>query len=314
MKIFKGYENIEFNENTVLTVGSFDGIHKGHKSVLEDLISVSKEKSLRNLVVTFEPHPQVVLKNKFKHPIKILSTLDEKLFLLEKMGVENVWVLEFTEEFSKTSAEDFIIDYLIRKSGLKHFLLGYDHLFGNNREGNEELLKSLSEIHDFDVQKLKPLSEKDVIISSTKIRDAISTCRIKDANKMLGRNFNVLGKVIHGMKRGKQIGFPTANILPENKHKILPGNGAYVVQSEIKNKIYFGMCNIGFRPTFGDLERPLLEIHFFDLDMNLYDKVLNIEFLNFIREEKKFDVLEKLVSQLKNDKNFSFNFLKNYKN
>lgn len=310
MNVFKNIEEVKFDKNTILTVGSFDGIHKGHRLILDHLIETSKKENLRNLLVTFEPHPQVVLQNKVKGKIKIITTLEEKLHILEKIGVENVWVIEFNEKFSQTSAEDFLIDYLIKTAGMKKFLIGYDHMFGKNREGDKDLLERLSPNYNYEIERLSSIQLDNTIISSTEIRKAIIASEIDLANKMLGRNFNVMGEVIHGKKRGNTIGFPTANIIPNNDNKLIPSNGVYVVRAEIKGNEFFGMCNIGVRPTFGDLEKEQLEIHFFDLEMDLYGKVLNIEFLKFVREEKKFNVLDELVKQLKNDKGFSLGFLK----
>jgi riboflavin kinase/FMN adenylyltransferase len=310
MNVFHG-NKIEFDKNTVLTVGSFDGIHRGHRLILDHLATLSNESKLRSMLVTFEPHPQLVLKNKSKEPLKILTTLDEKIEILKQIGIDNLWVIKFDKEFSNTSAHDFVVEYLVKKSGLSKFLIGYDHMFGKNREGDENLLKELSPKYSFEIEKLDSFELNNTVVSSTKIRNAIKEADISTANKMLGRNFNVMGTVVHGKKRGNQIGYPTANIVPDNENKVIPPIGAYVVKSIIDNKEVYGMCNIGIRPTFGDLDKEILETHFFDLDTDLYGKVLNIEFLTYIREEKKFSILDELVFQLDNDKTFSLDFLKN---
>lgn len=311
MKVYRGNE-IEFEKNTVLTVGSFDGIHRGHRLILDHLSELSKKNDLRSLLVSFEPHPQIVLQNKSKDPLKILTTLEEKIEILESVGIQALWVINFDKQFSNTSARDFVINYLVKQCGMSKFLIGYDHMFGKNREGDENLLQELSPIHNFDIEKLDSFELNNTIVSSTKIRNSILDGDIKTANKMLGRNFNIMGTVVHGKKRGNKIGFPTANIVPDNEYKIIPPIGAYVVRSFIDGKEYFGMCNIGVRPTFGDLDSEILETHFFDLDLDLYDKVINVEFLTYIREEKKFSILDELVFQLENDKNFSLEFLKNH--
>jgi riboflavin kinase/FMN adenylyltransferase len=313
MNIYRD-NDIKFDKNSVITVGSFDGIHRGHRLVLDRLINIGKSNNLRSVLVTFDPHPQIVLKNKHKEPLKLLSTLEEKLKILESLGIENVWIINFTKEFANTDARDFIKNYLVDKAGVSKILLGYDHLFGKNREGNEDLLIEMGNEFNFSLEKIDPFELENAAVSSTKIRKALYESDIVSANKMLGRNYNIIGEVIKGKQRGRGIGYPTANILPDHKNKLIPSPGVYVVQSFIDENQYYGMCNLGVRPTFGDLNQELLEIHFFDLNQDLYGKRLNIEFLEFIREEQKFGVLEELVNQLNNDKEFSLKFLENFDN
>lgn len=309
IKVYNDLNNIEFNENTVLTVGTFDGVHLGHKEILNRLLSFKGK--LRTCIVTFHPHPQHILSSKSPY-LRLLTSIDERIELFEKMGIDSVVVIPFNKEISEISATDFIVKIILEKIGLKHFLIGYDHSFGRNREGNYELLKKLSEEYNFDVERIEAkTSSEEEIISSTKIRHSLLNRDLELANKYLGWNYFVTGIVREGMKVGRKLGFPTANIIPEENMKLLPGNGVYVVKSIIDGKEYFGMASIGVRPTFLDNAKQLLEVNFFDLDENLYGKELKIEFLNYIREEKKFDVIDELVEQIQQDKEYSLIFLRN---
>ncbi len=314
IKVFRDIDNVEFNKNTILTVGTFDGIHIGHKEILDKLIYQAKEKNLRSCIITFHPHPQHIIRSNSKNNLKLITSIEERIYLFEKLGVDSILVIPFNKEFSQLSAKEFVIDILYKKLGFLEFLIGYDHSFGKNREGNYELLKQISKEYDFEVTQIgaKTTNENE-IISSTKIREALENRDIKLANKMLGWSYFITGIVREGHKRGRTIGFPTANVIPEEVHKLIPRNGVYVVKSEIDGVEYFGMANLGTRPTFLENAQAQLEVHYFDLDMDLYGKELRVEFLSYLREEKKFDIIDKLVNQLKNDKQFSLNFLKDYK-
>lgn len=313
MKVFRGTDKIEFDKKSVITVGTFDGVHLGHQKILKDLVSIGRSKNLRSVLVTLHPHPKLVLSKEENPKVEIITTLEERFEILEQIGIDAVWVIDFTKEFSQNSGEDFIRNYLIEMCGFEHILIGYDHMFGKDRSGSIELLKNLQNEFDYKLEQIEALQDEDVVISSTKIRNAILSGKIALANSMLGRNFSVEGEVIHGEKRGRDLGYPTANIKPDSKHKILPTNGIYVVKSNIDDKEYFGMANIGLRPTFGDLNMPLTEVFYFDLDQDLYGKRLKVEFLEFVREERKFKVLEELVEAMKDDETFSLEFIKNYK-
>lgn len=309
IKVYNNLENIEFNKDTVVTVGTFDGVHLGHNEIISRLLSFKG--SLRTCLVTFHPHPQHILGNK-NPQLKLLTSIKERIEIFSSLGLDSILVVPFTREFSELSAEEFIKDIICNKLGISKFLIGYDHSFGKNREGNYNLLKKLSNELEFDVERIEAKTNKNEdIISSTKIRQALLNRELSIANQYLGWNYIVTGIVREGHKRGRTIGFPTANVIPEDPNKLIPGNGAYVVKSNIDGNDYYGMANIGVRPTFLDNAQALLEVHFFDLDMNLYGKELKIEFLSYIREEKKFEVLDGLVNQLKSDKEYSISFLKN---
>lgn len=314
IKVFNNIANVEFNQNTILTVGTFDGVHLGHKEILTHLIEESKSKNKRSCIVTFHPHPQHIIQSHSKKNLKLLTSIEERIYLFDKLGIDSTFVIPFNREFSQLGAEEFILDILYKKLGFSDFLIGYDHSFGKNREGNYKLLKSLSEKHNFNVTQIGAKTTDDSqIISSTKIRESLENRDIKLANKMLGWNYFITGIVREGHKRGRTIGFPTANVIPEEVNKLIPRNGVYVVKSTIEGVEYFGMANIGTRPTFLENAQALLEVHFFDLNMDLYGKELRVKFLSYVREEKKFEIIDKLVNQLKDDKQFSLNFLKDYK-
>ncbi len=301
MQVIREDENNCYNKNSVVTVGTFDGIHLGHKKIISDLIEIKKEKNLRSVVVTFDPHPQLILKNKH-HIIKILSTTEEKIKEFEKLGVDLVFIINFTKDFSETNAEGFYKNYLIEKIGLKDIVIGYDHNFGKNREGNYETLKNFSAKYGFNVHKVDEYKINGERTNSTTIRNLLSEGNIEKASQILGYNYYFTGTVITGDKRGKKIGFPTANIKPISEYKLIPKNGVYFVSAEINNAKYYGMMNIGNRPTIADLNEIFIEVNIFDFDSDIYNETIKIEFLNYLREEKKFSSIEELIAQLNKDK------------
>lgn len=302
MKVYRHFEGIQRNENTVLTVGTFDGVHKGHQKIIQRLLDISNKENLRAVIVTMDPHPQITLQKKDKPPISLLTNINERIDAFRQFGINEVVVITFSYEFSQTPAEEFIRDYLYGKIGVKKMLVGYDHLFGKNRSGDSDLLGTLSKELNFEVERLDALVEQEIIISSTKIRNALAECNIELANDMLGYEYIVQGKVIRGDGRGKSIGVPTANIMLPDRHKLLPGNGVYLVSSIIEGQKYFGVSNVGTRPTFTIDTLPTVEVHFFELDKQIYDLDLNIAFMKYIRPEKKFGSIDELISQINLDK------------
>jgi riboflavin kinase / FMN adenylyltransferase len=301
MNIYRAFNEIDYNSETVLTVGTFDGVHLGHQLIINKLLNISEKNNLRHVLITIDPHPQIVLQKPDKKPIALLTTIEERLRLFERFGIQNTLIIPFTKEFAQTSPDEFVRKYLYKMVGIKKMLIGYDHLFGKNREGNEELLKKLSDELSFDIEKLPALQDKEVIISSTKIRDAISDKNIEFANEMLGYNYCVHGKILKGDERGAKIGYPTANIYPDNNYKLIPSNGIYLVSAEINNQKYYGMGYIGTRPTFTQDTRPTLEVNFFDFEGDIYNTEIFVEFLSYIRDDKKFDSIEALVKEIQND-------------
>ena len=309
MNIYKNFNEIEYNPNTILTVGTFDGVHRGHQLIIDKLLEMSNRKNLRHLILTIDPHPQIVLNKVDRKQIFLLTTIDERLKLFQSNGIENVLIIPFSIEFAKTDAKDFIVEYLVKKTGLHTLLIGYDHLFGKNRQGNESLLIELSNEYNFQIEKIDAFLEKELIISSTKIRNLILSQQVELANELLGYSYFIEDVVVKGQKRGRTIGFPTLNFSFSNKYKLIPAKGVYLVSSEIQNKTYYGMANIGVRPTFEEDGELLLEVHLFDFEEDLYGKKVSVNFIKFIREEKKFKGIEEIKTQLEEDKEKCLEFI-----
>jgi riboflavin kinase/FMN adenylyltransferase len=301
MLVIKEGEKNCYNKNSVVTVGTFDGIHLGHKKIISDLLEIGKSKNLRSVVVSFDPHPQLILRNKHRE-IKLLSTTDEKLAEFEKLGVDLVYILNFTKELAEVSAEDFFKNYLIEKIGLTDIVLGYDHNFGKNREGNFDTLKTFGEKYGFGVHKVDEFKINGDRVNSTTIRNFLSEGNVSKASFLLGNNYYFSGRVVYGDKRGRTIGFPTANIELLSEHKLIPKNGVYFVSAEVKGNKYFGMMNIGNRPTIAENDGIFIEVNLFAFNDNIYGETMKTEVISFLRDEKKFSSLDELVEQLKKDK------------
>jgi riboflavin kinase / FMN adenylyltransferase len=301
MVVIKGNDKPEYNRNSVLTVGTFDGIHLGHKKIISDLLKIKIEKNLRSVIVTFDPHPQFILRNK-NTTIKLLSTTEEKLQEFEKLGIDLVYILNFTKEFSEISAEDFYRHYLIENTGLTDIVFGYDHNFGRNREGNYDTLKDFSKKFGIEVHKVDEFKINGYKVNSSTIREFLSEGEVEKAVYILGHNYYLTGNVVYGDRRGSTIGFPTANVKPLSEYKLVPKNGVYFVSAEVKGKKYFGMMNIGKRPTIAEQSEIFLEVNIFDFDDNIYGENIKIDFIKYLREEKKFGSLDELVQQLNRDK------------
>lgn len=313
MKVYRDFDNIEFDRNTVLTIGTFDGVHRGHKTILSRLNNIALKNDLRSVVMTMDPHPQIVLQKSDKKPISLLTNINERVSEFRKADIDACVVMTFSYEFSQIPAEKFIREYLVKKVGVKKILIGYDHMFGKDRDGDQSLLEKLGEELGFTVERLEPMQDDDVIISSTKIRNALKEGKIELANEMLGYDYKLQGTVVHGDNRGKDLGFPTANILPPNMSKLVPGNGVYIVSATIDGEQLYGMTNVGTRPTFNDVDARNIEVHFLEIDKDLYDRDITIEFLKFIRKEKKFSGADELVAQINKDKQIAIKYINSLK-
>lgn len=299
-----------FAEQSVVTIGTFDGVHLGHQKIIKRLVKIAKREGLKSIVLTFFPHPRMVLQKDIS--IKLINTIDEKSDLFKSFGVDQLVVKEFTQEFSRLPALEFVRDILVNTLKTKFIIIGYDHHFGRNRAANIDDLKEFGETYDFEVLEISAEEINEVAISSTKIRNALLSGDLKTANTFLGYNFMLSGTVVKGQGLGKQLSFPTANLHIKESYKLIPKNGVYVVCSEVNNKRVFGMMNIGTKPTVSNSKKQFIEIHFFDMDASLYDKQLKIEILERLRDEQKFDTLEDLKKQLQNDKEDSLNFISYY--
>ena len=287
-------------KSSVITIGTFDGVHVGHQQIIHRLVDTARKNDLQALVLTFFPHPRMVIQNDAN--IKLINTIDEKAKQLEQLGVDHLVVKEFTKSFSRLTALEYVRDILVNKLKVKHIIVGYDHHFGRNRTANINELKEFSAFYDFEVTEIEPQEVDDVAVSSTKIRSAILEGNIPTANKFLGYNFMLTGTVIKGKGLGKTLNFPTANIQIEAAYKLIPKHGVYVVKSQIKGVEVFGMMNIGKNPTVSEGNQTKIEVHFFDFNANLYGAVLKIELLDHLRSEIKFPNIEALKLQLEKDK------------
>lgn len=313
MNIYKSFENIDYNKNTVLTVGTFDGVHKGHQMIIDKLLYNAKVKNYRSVLLTFDPHPQIILNKGDRKPIKLLTTIEERLWLFEKYGIENVLIIPFSIEFSLTPPEIFVKEYLVEKIGLKKILIGFDHLFGKDREGNEDLLKNLGSEFDFEIEKVNALLKDSSKVSSTLIRNSLAENNLLSANEMLGYNYFVSGKVVKGDGRGRKLGFPTVN-LKTDEHKQLPGYGVYLVRSKIAGHQVYGIASLGVRPTFSPDSPPTFEVYYLNFDADLYNSELKVEFLQFIRQELKFNSVDDLVRKIEEDRIKSLELIKTFYN
>ncbi len=311
MKIYYGFERIERNPKRIITVGTFDGVHLGHQKILKRLNEIAQITQGVSLIITFEPHPQFVIKRPDKDPLKLLTTIDERLILFEKFGVNEVLVVPFTQDFARTTAEEFIRNYLYDTVGFSNILVGHDHLFGRNREGNFDLLVKLSKELHFEVEKIPAFILNEITISSTKIRNALSQNQIELANQLLGYEYFIKGKVVSGDGRGSSLGFPTANIRFNDGHKLVPSDGVYLVYSILDGEKVYGMANLGFRPTFYTDKKRILEVHYLNFSNMLYGKEIFVHFLKYLRNEKKFNSIDDLLMQLNKDKEFCLSLIQN---
>jgi len=309
MKIYRNVENFNV-ANPVIAIGSFDGVHLGHEEIIRKVKEIAQKINGESVIFTFYPHPRQVLFPDDKS-LKLITTIEEKEELFEKAGIQNLIVYPFTLEFSNLNYKSFVRDILVKKLHIKALVIGYDHRFGKDREGGCEMLDELSKIYHFPVYKTSALTIDSLNISSTRIRETLEKGDIENANQLLGYHFRLYGTVIEGYKIGRKINFPTANIKPLNKNKIIPGRGVYAVRVNANNKFYPGMLNIGFRPTVNDNDNiQNIEVHIIGLHENLYGKNLKINFYKKIREEQKFSSLEKLQKQLEKDKENIINFFR----
>lgn len=310
MKIFQKTSSFSSEEKTFVTIGTFDGVHFGHQKIIEKLVSEAKKSKKKSVLLTFFPHPRMVLQKDAS--IELINTIEERATLLKKTGLDYLIIHPFSKEFSRTTALEFVRDVLVNKLNISKLIIGYDHHFGKNREGNITQLTEYSHLYNFEVEEIPAQDIDDVSVSSTKIRHALHSGSLKTANNYLGYNFMLNGNVVNGKKLGGKIGYPTANIDVKESYKLIPKTGVYVVKSLMDKEIIFGMMNIGNRPTVNG-NHQTIEVHFFDFNKDLYGQNITIELLYFLRDEQKFDSLELLIAQLKKDEETARNHIKNNK-
>jgi riboflavin kinase / FMN adenylyltransferase len=311
MKIYEGLQDFTRLKQAVVTSGTFDGVHVGHQKILKRLVDAARQCGGESVLITFWPHPRLVLHADSKD-LKLLSTFEEKASLLEAFGLEHLVKIPFTEAFSRLSSSEFIQQVLVDGIGTKKLVIGYDHRFGRNREGSFEYLMANKAQWGFEVVEIPRQDIDHVGVSSTRIRKALSEGKVEEAASFLGRPYSFAGRVIEGDKIGRQLGFPTANVEIPESYKLIPSDGVYAVRVQHQQKQYDGMLNIGMRPTVGGLSHRL-EVHIFGLGEDLYGHQLRLDLVGQIREELKFDSLEELRQQLLKDKEQALFILQNHK-
>lgn len=310
MQVHREINKLPSFKNAAITIGTFDGVHTGHLQIIQQLKKEAKQNNGESVIITFDPHPRMILNPPKKQPpIKLLNTLSEKIELLEKKGIDHLVIVPFTLEFSHQSAEEYISDFLVSKFYPKTIIVGYDHRFGKNRTGDYKLLEQFQNQYNYEVKEIPEHVLHHVTISSTKIREALNEGDINTANEYLGYDYFFEGRVIDGNKLGRTLGYPTANLLISDANKLIPADGIYAVNVSIGKENmdtdlkfiaasnHKGMMSIGFRPTIGD-NKKMIEVNIFDFDKDIYGCYLRIYVTHFMRKEERFDSLEELVTQL----------------
>ena len=301
MKVYKHLDEFQKVSNAVVTIGTFDGVHIGHRKIISRLTELARQINGESVILTFFPHPRMIL-NPEEVNLKLITTINEKADLLEKLGVDHLIITPFTRDFSNLSAETYIKQILVDKIGTRKIVIGYDHHFGKDREGNLHQLQKFAPEYGFEVEEIPEQDIHDVAVSSTKVRNALLNGDVETANDFLGYPFSLFGQVIKGDQLGRTLGFPTANLLIEENYKLIPADGIYAVKVKLDgDQIFNGMAYIGNRPTINGMSRNI-EVNIFDFDRDIYRQYITIEFLHFIRGDMRFESLEELKDQISKDK------------
>lgn len=294
-------------KKTVLTIGTFDGVHIGHQKIIKQLLKVAKIKNLEAVLLTFFPHPRMVIQK--DADIKLINTIDEKSIILKNLGLNHLIIREFNHAFSRLPAEEFVETILVNELNVKHVIIGYDHHFGRNRAANITHLKAFGETYNFEVDEISAQDINEVAVSSTKIRSALLDGDVTTANRFLGYNFMLTGEVVKGKSIGRTINFPTANIKIKEDYKLIPKRGVYVVKTKHNNRLFWGMMNIGNNPTLKG-KKETIEVHLFNFNASIYGEILCVELLTRLRKEEKFESIDALKTQLEKDKIKAVNYIK----
>jgi riboflavin kinase/FMN adenylyltransferase len=307
MAIFQDINHLPAFKNAVLTVGTFDGVHKGHKAILREVVNHATQVTGESILLTFEPHPRKLLFP--DQPLGIITPRYQKLRLISNEGIQHIVVVPFTKEFANQSAQEYIENFMVSIFHPHSIIIGYDHRFGHDRKGDIKLLEEYAPLYNYELIEIPPQLIDEAAVSSTKIRHAITEGRMEDASHMLGRNYSLTGRVMHGNKLGRTLGYPTANIKPTEPEQILPANGIYAIQAIHNGQRYNGMLSIGYNPTVTDKKELRIEANLFDFDKEIYGDTLEIFFIKKLRDEQKFDSLEDLKEQLHKDKEESLKLI-----
>ena len=303
MRIFNDLNTVAEISNPVVTIGTFDGVHLGHQKILQTLLNEAHDIDGESVLLTFYPHPRMILYPE-SHGMKLLQTQAEKMEKLSEYGLKNLIIYPFSFDFSRLTALEFVRDILVNKLHVRKIIIGYDHQFGKNREGNIQYLKDVADTYEFEVIEIPAQDIDEVNISSTKIREALLNGDVQRAAVFLGQPYVLSGKVVRGRALGRTIGFPTANIEVNSDLKLVPGIGVYAVEVHVERNVYRGMLNIGKRPTIVSTDDVHLEVHILDFQEDIYDKVITIRFMERVRDEQKFESVEALKEQLQKDEKF----------
>ncbi len=311
MVIYQDLDNINRLDASVLTMGTFDGLHRGHQEIIQRVVHHAKAVNLPSVLITYDPHPRYIL-NKIDDIPLMLMSVDKKLELLKGFGLDVVLVVPFTHTIANLTASDYINNIVCENFNPKHVVIGYDHHFGQSRKGSPKSLQTICANAGFTVDIVQPVSDEGQVISSTRIRELIESGFVRRASFELGWVYGFESHVVHGAGRGRELSFPTANFIPLDKNQLLPKNGVYCTRGRVDGQQLYGMCNLGVRPTFEEKEF-VMEVHFFnEIPRDLYGQTITIEFLERIRDEKKYDSVDLLIQQLEIDKNRCFDIIKKY--
>lgn len=305
---YKSADEYNIDQGSIVTIGTFDGVHIGHKAILDRLVATGKNEGLDSVLLTFFPHPRMVLQKDSN--IKLINTISEKKEQFKKIGLDHLIIQPFTKEFSRLSAMEFVRDILVNHLKIKKIIIGYDHRFGRNRTANILDLIEFGKTYNFEVEEINAQELNEVAISSTKIRKALADGDLITANQYLGYPFMISGKVVKGKAIGRTLNYPTANLYVKEEYKLIPKTGVYVVQAKLMGSVYFGITSIGTNPTLGGTEKTI-ETYFLDFEGNLYDRIIELEFLHYIREEETFKSIEDLKKAIEQDELFARKFILN---
>jgi riboflavin kinase / FMN adenylyltransferase len=300
MIVARSLHELKYQRNSVVTVGTFDGVHLGHRAIIQKLTTRAQARKGRSVVITFEPHPREVVG---RGPVKLLSTLHERLANLEQLHVDDAIVLEFTYEFSRQTSHDFYEQYVVKGIGVEEIIVGYDHMFGRDREAGVEELRQMGKEFGFMVLTVDAVTIDGETVNSSKIREFLLRGDVEHAERFLGHSYSLEGWVVQGDRRGTQLGFPTANIQPQVQNKLVPAEGVYCVRIDLDDRKLYGMANIGVRPTFNTNHNRSIEVYIFEFNEVIYGKMLPVHFLKRLRSEKKFSSQDELTMQLHRDRN-----------